>query len=210
MSGNKEKVLDVIASMYEDQIPMVRFFGVKPDFKIPRTQLEIMLMPGNPATPDDSEKMMANSAVYVEMMLAADILAIVRPEKDVEEPVTMIIAGKDFDLFLKEAKAYVDTDAVIIRTLGISRQDFDMVANEYKSIVSGVANIDEILEAWTDLSNDTKAGIIRGVLLQRSIMAQTLINIRARTLPIIRYEQETLAWIGDLLGTENTLKDAPK
>jgi hypothetical protein len=218
MSGNKDKVLAAIASMYDDQIPMVRFFGVKPDFKIPRTQLEIMFMPGNPATPEDSEKMMANSAVYVDMLLAAEILAIARPEKTaevhegprLEEPVTMIKAGKDFDLFLKEAKEYVDTDAVIIRTLGISRQDFDMVANEYKSIVSGVANIDEILEAWADLSNDTKTGIIRGVLLQRSIMAEVLITMRGRTLPILRYEQETLAWITDLLGPENQPKEPVK
>jgi hypothetical protein len=218
MSGNKDKVLAAIASMYDDQIPMVRFFGVKPDFKIPRTQLEIMFMPGNPATPEDSEKMMANSAVYVDMLLAAEILAIARPEKTaevhegprLEEPVTMIKAGKDFDLFLKEAKEYVDTDAVIIRTLGISRQDFDMVANEYKSIVSGVANIDEILEAWADLSNDTKTGIIRGVLLQRSIMAEVLITMRGRTLPILRHEQETLAWITDLLGPENQPKEPVK
>jgi hypothetical protein len=208
MSGNKDKVLAAIASMYDDQIPMVRFFGVKPDFKIPRTQLEIMFMPGNPATPE----------VYVDMLLAAEILAIARPEKTaevhegprLEEPVTMIKAGKDFDLFLKEAKEYVDTDAVIIRTLGISRQDFDMVANEYKSIVSGVANIDEILEAWADLSNDTKTGIIRGVLLQRSIMAEVLITMRGRTLPILRHEQETLAWITDLLGPENQPKEPVK
>jgi len=219
MSGNKEKVLDVIASMYEDQIPMVRFFGVKPDFKIPRTQLEIMLMPGNPATPEDSEKMMANSSGYVDMMLAADILTIVRPEKDVgeshtgprlEEPATIIKAGKEFDLFMKEAKDYVDTDAIIIRTLGISRQDFDMVANEYKAIVSGVANIDEILEAWADMTADVKTGIIRGVLLQRSIMAEVLITMRGRTLPILRHEQETLAWITELLGPENQPQEPAK
>jgi hypothetical protein len=218
MSGNKGKVLEAIESMYDDQIPMIRFFGVKPDFKIPRPQLEIMLMPGNPATPEDSEKMMANSAVYVDMLLAAEILAVVRPEKTADdshsgpkqEEVTIITAGKDFALFVKEAQEYVDTDAVIIRTLGISRQDFDGIANEYKSIVAGVNNIDEILEAWADLPAETKGGIIRGVLLQRSIMAEVLITMRGRTLPILKHEQETLAWITDLLGPENQPKEPAK
>jgi|GEM_PF-2588772 hypothetical protein len=219
MSGNKQKVLDVIASMYDDQIPMTRFLGIKPDFKVPRQNIEVMLMPGNPATPGDSEKMLENSTVYVDMLIMAGVLAIARPEKvtgedgqtgpDQNTP-TMIIAGEDYNTFIEETKEYIDTDNVIMRTLGLSRQDFDAIANEYKKIVSEINNIDDILERWSDLSPAVKMGIMRGVLLQRSIMAQTLINMRARTLPIIKHEQDTLAWIADLLGPENALQEAPE
>jgi len=217
MSEDKRKIQDVIASMYDDQIPMMRFTGLNPNFKVPRQNIAVMLMPGNPSTPEDSEKMLANSMVYVDMLLMADVLTIVRPKKvtqsdpemDADAP-TMIMAGPEYQTFLHECKEYLDTDNIIMRTLDISQQNFDIIANEYKKLVGEIANIDDILEEWSNLPLNTKMGIMRGVLLQRSIMAQTLINIRARTLPIIRYEQETLAWIGDLLGTENTLKDAPK
>ncbi len=219
MSGNKGKILEVIEALYNDQIPMMRFLGIRPDFEIPRPQLEVMLMPGNPATPEDSEKMMANAAVYVDMLIMADILAIARPEKDAviaqsgpsaTPPITTIIAGKEYDLFIKETKDYTDPDSIIIRVLGISRQDFDAVANEYRSIISDVNNIDEIFEAWADMNPDTKAGIIRGVLLQRSIMAEVILTMRSRTLPIIKHEQETLAWIAGLLPETQTPEPVKK
>lgn len=221
MAGNKDKVLSTIESMYDDQIPMVRFFGMKPDFKLPRSRLQVMLMPGNPATPEDSEKMLENADVYIDMMITAGILAIARPAKftgkshpgpqaDATDQVPIIIAGEEFETFVAEAKDYVDTDSIIIRALGISRQDFDMVANEYEKLASNSANIDDILEAWVVMSMETKLGIMRGVLLQRSIMAQVLLTMRARTIPILQHEQETLSWIARLLGSDNMPQEPAK
>ena len=202
-----EKVMKVIESLYDEGLPLVRFFQMPVNFQIPRTQLELMLFPANPATPEDSKRMQENSALFIDMMLASEILAVARPEKDAvetsDEPVKIIIAGKNFKKFVDEAKEYVDTDSIIRRTLDISRQDFDQIANEYRVIVAEVNNIDEILNSWSELDQDVKLGIIRGVLLQRSLMAETLIQMRARTLPVVRYQQETLAWIGNLLGPEN-------
>jgi len=204
------KVMQVIEELYDGQLPLVRFFGIPANFKIPRTQLELMLFPANPATPEDSQRMTENSALFIDMMLAAEILAIARPEKDAEPTAPIVMAGKNFKEFVDEAKIYVDTDSIILRTLDISRQDFDIISNEYRAIVAEVNNIDEILESWSELDQDVKCGIIRGVLLQRSLMAETLIQMRARTLPVVRYQQETLAWIGNLLGPENQPQEPAK
>lgn len=215
MSDVKNKIMAAIAAMYVDQIPMMRFFEMPANFKIPMAQLRIMLMPGNPATPEDSDKMMENSTTYIDMLMAIGVLAIVRPEKAPEahpgaalaEPVTLVMPGKEYDMFVKEAKDYVDTDAIIIRTLGVSRQDFDVIANEYKEIVEKITCIDDILVAWKDLSLETKCGIIRGILVQRSIMAQVLISMKARTVPLLKHEQETIKWIDGLLGPIEPLEE---
>jgi hypothetical protein len=201
------KVIQAIESLYQDSIPLMKFLQFKPGFKIPMPQLAIMLMAGQPATPDDSSKMLQNSQQYIEMLIAAEVLSVARPDKGAvetsDEPVKIIIAGEKFETFQKEIRDYCDTDAILIRTLGISRQAFDEISNEYRAIVAGSDNIDSILAAWEELEPDVKAGIVRGVLLQRSIMAEILLTFRARTLPIIKHSQETMAWITDLLGSEN-------
>jgi hypothetical protein len=62
-------------------------------------------------------------------------------------------------------------DQTILRILGISQQDFDNLKREYTVITTDTHEFAGILTEWSNLDPEVKLGIVRGVFLQRGIMA---------------------------------------
>lgn len=190
----KDQIKEIIGNMYEDKIPMHKLFTVPKEFKIPKTRMAVMLFAGQPETKEDSDLMEKQAMGYVNLMLAVDVLHMIDEEKGLVGP------GREFVTFIEEAKKYLDSDNIIIRVLGISRQDFDACVKEYTEAVSGAENIDEIIDQWADLSNDEKLCILRGVFLQRSIMANILIDFKNREQNSVNFGMQTIQMINNILG----------
>lgn len=185
-----KEIKDLIASMYNDKIPMHKLFSVPKEFKIPKARMAVMLFTGQPATKEDSDLMEQHANGYVNLMLAAEVLT----EKD-----DMVSPGKKFTQFIEEARKYLDSDSIIIRVLGISRQDFDACVGEYTQAVRGAESIDDIISQWSDLSHEERLGILRGVFLQRSIMANILSEFRSREQNSVNFGMQTIQMIDNIL-----------
>lgn len=185
------KIKDLIASMYADKVPMHKLFSVPKEFKIPKARMTVMLFTGQPATKEDSARMESDALDYVDMMLTTEVLT---------ETDGMISPGKEFANFIDEAKKYLDSDNIIIRVLGISRQDFDACVKEYTQAVQNADNIDEIIGEWACLSNEEKISILRGVFLQRSIMANILMDFRNREQTSVNFGMQTIQMVNSILG----------
>ena len=194
MSNDSIKTL--IANMYDDRVPMNKMLGLGKDFKVPIKRLAVLLFRGNPATKEDSDKMEAEATSYVELMITAKVLEVIDKEKGI------VASGEKFETFIKEVTSYLDSDNIIIRTLGISKQDFDKIVNEYIKLTKDVADIDSILANWADMSHDAKLGIIRGVFLQRSIMGGILADLKNRTNATINFNAQTIQVIDSILGVQ--------
>ncbi len=198
---SNERIKTLIANMYEDQVPMNKLLGLKGEFKVPIKRLAVLLFRGNPATKEDSDKMEAEATAYVELMISLEVLSVIDKEKGI------VTSGKNFETFIKEVTEYLDSDSIIIRTLGISRQDFDKIVNEYVRLTKEPTDIDSILASWADLSQDVKLGIVRGVFLQRSIMGGILQDLKNRAKATITYNAQTIQSIDAILGVP--ANDAP-
>lgn len=202
-----DKIAEIIKVMYDENVPMMKLGNLKPDFKLPKTTMQTMLFTEQPKTPEDSEHMMDNSALYVEMLIAAEVLVIERPPKDAPEGTqALVVAGTNFNLFNEEVKKYTDQDAMILRALNISKQDFDGIVNEYREIMKDATNLDDILESWETLDMEVKGGIIRGVLFQRSILAEVIQHMRQRMSPVIKHQMETMQWLNTMAGPQEPPK----
>jgi hypothetical protein len=190
-----DKIDVIIETMYDERIPMNKLGTLKPDFKMAKNDLMVMLFNEQPTTSEAAAKMMENSAVYVDMMIAAEVL---KTEK-VSDTEVMVLAGSKFDKFNEEVRKYIDQDAILIRTLGVSRQDFDGIVNEYTAIVKESSTLDEIMAQWIDLEMEAKGGIIRGILFQRTIMGEILQHMQARMTKSIQHQVETSKWVQGML-----------
>jgi len=191
----------LIANMYDDRVPLNKLLGIGKDFKAPIKRLAVLLFRGNPATKEDSDKMEAEATAYVELMITAKILEVIDKEKGI------VTGGEEFETFIKETTNYLDSDSIIIRTLGISRQEFDKLVNEYVSVTKEATDIDSILVKWSELPHDAKLGIVRGIFLQRSIMGQILIELKERSKATIVYNSQTIKNIDTILGVPD---DSPR
>lgn len=194
MSNDNIKTL--IANMYDDRVPINKLLGLGKGFKTPKQRLAVLLFRGNPATKEDSDKMEAEAIAYVDLMITAEILEVIDKDKGI------VTSGKEFDIFIKEVTDYLDSDNIIIRMLGISRQDFDKIVGEYLKLMKSATDLDSILASWADLSQETKLGIIRGVFLQRSIMGGILVDLKNRATNTINYNAQTIKTIDAILGVQ--------
>lgn len=201
MSDDNIKTL--IANMYDDRVPINKLTGLGKGFQAPINRLAVLLFRGNPATKEDSDKMESEATEYVNLMIAADVLQVVDKEKGI------VTTGKKFDTFIEEVTAYLDSDNIIIRILGISRQEFDGIVNEYTKAMKSADDIDSILSSWSELPNDVKLGIIRGVFLQRSIMGGILVDLKKRSQATITYSAQTIGIIDGILGVKPDGADQP-
>jgi len=184
--GAFESLVEVLVN---DDVPVIKLTQLKPGFKIQRAALEVMLFSETPKSKEDAEKLTENTGVYIEMLLSGKVLS----EKD-----NIFTAGDNFAEFIKEAVDYLNIDNVIIRILDISKQDFDDIVREYDEIAKSCKTLDDIMSRWQSLSPDNKMSIIRGILLQRSIMASVINTMKRRLIPIMRNEQETLNWLNGI------------
>ncbi len=195
---NDEHIKTLIANMYEDRVPLNRLLGLNGEFKVPIKRLAVLLFKGNPATKEDSDRMEAEAIAYIDMMTSLEILTVIDKEKGI------VSGGKNFEIFLREVTGYLDSDNIIIRTLGISRQDFDKIVNEYVKLTKGPTDIDSILACWSSLPQDVRLGIVRGVFLQRSIMGGILQDLKNRAGATINYTTQTIQTIDSILGVQST------
>ncbi len=193
----ESKVQSIIASMYDDRVPLHKLLDLAPDFSTPKIRIAVLLFSRSPNTKEESEAMEAEALNYVDLLIMADILKLVDAEKQV------VAAGPAFSEFQKELREYLDSDNIIIRTLGISRQDFDKLVSEYIRISKDAKDIDSILTAWVDLSTETRLGIIRGILIQRSIMGGILMDLKNRNQNTLLYTSQTNKFIDSVLGVPN-------
>jgi len=181
-----DKLIEVL---YDDGVPIAKFLQFRPDFKVQRSALQTMLFTEQPTTPEDVQKLTENAASYVEMLIAGKVLV----QKDQE-----LTADENFQEFVKKVASYIDVDNMIIRDLGISRQDFDEIAREFAEVCKEVTDVDTILETWELLDPQIKMGIVRGILFQRSIMAGVVQTSKERLIMVMRHEQETLNWLNQV------------
>lgn len=191
------EIKKLIEQMYDDRVPLPKFVNMPKDFELPRSTMVVRLFMGEPATPEDAEKMKAHVDSYIDMMILAEVLHEIKIP-DSED--SIIGPGKKYQVFVDDVIKYCDADSIIIRTLGISRQDYDQITKEYIALMTKVNDLDSILVAWTDLSVDAKLGILRGVFLQRTIMADILKGAKNRLNVTQQYNSETLRWIDGLIG----------
>lgn len=192
-----ENIKALIANLYDDRVPIHKLMTLQPNFSAPKAKLAVLLFTGSPATPEESDSMEKKANDYVDLMLMADIFAVSNKEKQI------LVAGKFFKEFVEEAKSYLDSDNIIIRILGISRQDFDKLVNEYKEVSTGAKDIDSILSKWSDLSHESKLGILRGIFLQRSIMGGILMDIKLRNKNTVAYTDQTNKFIDTVMGVSD-------
>lgn len=191
------ELLDLIKALYDDGAPLGNLLGLPVNFKIPRKQLEVSLFHGNPETKEQSDEMEADAHITVEMLLTLKVMKIEpKVENAKNTNIDILSAGENFNEFIKLLREYVDEDAAIIRSLDISRQDFDEIVREYTEIIKGEPEkIDNIMEEWAELPVDAKKGIIRGVLFQRTLMHEILNHLKSRQAAVGKHNQETMKWL---------------
>lgn len=81
-----------------------------------------MLMKGTATTPEEQQTMVEDAQSTLEMLKMADILAV-----DGEK----VTPGKVFSDFKEFASDFFNLDNTIMRSLKISRQEFDEIKREY-------------------------------------------------------------------------------
>lgn len=191
------EIKQLISQMYNDRLPLPKFVNMPKDFKLPRSTVTVRLFMGEPATPEDSIKMETCVKGYIDMMVLAEVLS---ETKVPDSEDTILGPGRMYKAFVDEVIKYCDADSIIIRTLKISRQEYDQLVKEYVDIMGKVNDLDSILESWQELPMDTKMGILRGVFMQRTIMADILKNAKNRLMATQNYNNSTMQWIDALLG----------
>ncbi len=88
----------------------------------------------------------------------------------------MLSLGKVFSDFKEFASDFFNLDNTIMRSLKISRQEFDEIKREYMEVTGKSREFVDILTAWSDLPPEAKLGIVRGIFIQRGIMAAIVGN----------------------------------
>jgi len=183
-----EKSLEsLIIALADDEVPIANLLRLNEKSASNVSAMISMLIKRTASTLDDQKELVEDAESTLKMLQMAGIL-------DVDgEKVT---PGKMFPEFKEFASEYFDLDNVIIRTLGISRQEFDEIKREYTEVTSKTKDFSDILTTWSELPPETKLGIVRGIFIQRGVMANILNNTVKGVNDISKHCSIISSWLG--------------
>lgn len=164
MNADFEKL---VVAMVDDGVPIINLLRLNENSITVMNALISMLMKGTAKTPEEQQQLVEDAQSTIQMLKMADILSIEGEE---------VRPGKLFADFKEFANDFFNLDNTIMRQLKISRQEFDEIAREYKEIATESPEFVDILTAWDQLPPEAKLGIVRGIFVQRGIMANIVGN----------------------------------
>jgi len=157
----------LIIGLVDDEVPVVNLLRLQDGFRSTVGALLSMLVRGTSSVPEEHKQLVEDAQATLKMLQMADILAI---DGEVVTP------GKIFSDFREFASDFFNLDNTIMRSLKISRQEFDEIKREYMEVTGKSRQFVDILTAWSDLPPEAKLGIVRGIFVQRGIMAAIVGN----------------------------------
>ncbi len=183
-----EKSLEsLIVALADDGVPIANLLRLNEQSVSSVSAMISILMRGTASTPDEQKELVEDAQSTLKMLQVSDILDI-----DGEK----VTPGKLFSDFKKIAGEYFDLDRVIIRSLKISHQEFDEIKREYVEVTSKSREFSDILVAWSELPPETKFGIVRGIFIQRGVMA-SIVGNAAKGLNDVSNHCNTISkWLG--------------
>jgi len=155
----------LIIGLVDDEVPVVNLLRLQDGFRSTVGALLSMLVRGTSSVPEEHKQLVEDAQATLKMLQMADILAI---DGEVVTP------GKIFSDFREFASDFFSLDNTVIRLQKMSRQEFDEIKREYMEVTSQSREFANILTAWSELPPESKCGIIRGIFIQRGIMASIL------------------------------------
>jgi len=157
----------LIVALVDDGVPIANLLRLNEQSTSTVSAIISMLMKGTATTPEEQQTMVEDAQSTLEMLRMAGILAV-----DGEK----VTPGKVFSDFKEFASDFFNLDNTIMRSLKISRQEFDEIKREYMEVTGKSREFVDILTAWSDLPPEAKLGIVRGIFVQRGIMAAIVGN----------------------------------
>jgi hypothetical protein len=155
----------LVTALVDDGIPIANLLRLQDGFTSTVNALISMLVKGTAQNQEEQQSLVEDAQATLKMLQMADILAI---DGEVVTP------GKIFSDFREFASDFFSLDNTVIRSLKMSRQEFDEIKREYMEVTSQSREFANILTAWSELPPESKCGIIRGIFIQRGIMASIL------------------------------------
>ena len=152
----------LIIAMVDDGVPVANLLRINEQSTSTVSAIISMLMTGTSQTPEEQQQLVEDARANLEILRMADILAV-----DGEK----VTPGKVFPDFKKFASDFFNLDNTIMRSLKISRQEFDEIKREYMEVTGKSREFVDIMATWSDLTPEAKLGIVRGIFIQRGIMA---------------------------------------
>ena len=156
-------ISELVEMLDKLQIPIAKLLNIKPAFTATVKSMVAMLMRNSSQDKDEQDDLIDEATTAIDMLIAEGVFA-TNVSGD-------LIAGKKFLEFKEYLSKYFDMDQTILSILGISQQDFDNLKREYTAITADTHEFAGILTEWSNLDPEVKLGIVRGVFLQRGIMA---------------------------------------
>lgn len=181
-------IADIVSSLVDDKVQLAIFMNAPPGMQIARTDLIRGLIPRN-MHPDAAESFQ-EAELWVTILTTGQVLT---------EENHIFSAGPKFQEFQTALREYLDPDNVIMRVMQISRRDYDEIVREFTEIHKESNYHEDIFESWADLPVETKQGILRGIFVQRGILANVLSGMKQREEAVVKFHQETLQWIDTTL-----------
>jgi hypothetical protein len=176
----------LIIALVDDGVPVANLLRLD-EMSVSTTNAIIsMLMKGTSNIPEEQAQLVEDAQSTLEILRMADILNIDGPQ---------VTPGKVFPEFKEFAADFFNMDNTIIRCLGISRQEFDEIKREYVSIITETREFGGILKSWQELSPEVRFGIVRGIFIQRGIMANIVGNATKSIDSIAKYCRTSSEWL---------------
>lgn len=169
------------------RIPIAKLLNLELDFSTELNNMIALLIRGSSENKDEQEKFIDEVTSVIDMLILEGVFA--------TNTKGALIAGKKFQEFQGYLMEYFDMDNTIMRILGISQQDFDNLKREYTAITTGTQEFVGILDAWSDLKPDVKLGIMRGIFIQRGIMANVAKEAAEGFKTINKYSKNMERWL---------------
>jgi hypothetical protein len=156
-------ISELVEMLDKMSIPVAKLLNLNPAFTATVKSMVAMLMRNSSQDKDEQDGLIDEATIAIDMLIAEGVFA-TNVSGD-------LIAGEKFLEFKECLSRYFDMDQTILRILGISQQDFDNLKREYTVITTDTHEFAGILTEWSNLDPEVKLGIVRGVFLQRGIMA---------------------------------------
>jgi len=177
----------LVTALVDDGIPIANLLRLQDGFTSTVNALISMLVKGTAQNQEEQQSLVEDAQATLKMLQMADILAI-----DGEK----VTPGKVFSDFKEFASDFFNLDNTIMRSLKISRQEFDEIKREYMEVTGKSREFVDILTAWSDLPPEAKLGIVRGIFVQRGIMAAIVGNAVKSLRNVSNHCNMSAEWLG--------------
>ena len=128
----------LIVALVDDGVPIANLLRLNEQSTSTVSAIISMLMKGTATTPEEQQTMVEDAQSTLEMLKMADILTV-----DGEK----VTPGKVFSDFKEFASDFFNLDNTIMRSLKISRQEFDEIKREYMEVTGKSREFVDILTA---------------------------------------------------------------